>query len=262
MRGPSVDRNKVIALVVSIILGFFAVVAVKMYIDQKRKLDANDSGMFYVLVARNDLQPGQEIVDTELTTKYWTEDHFIHSEMFSAAQKNELVNKTLNRPVKKNEPILKSYLEKKIEMTGVSSPIESKWRAVTIPVTEVTGVSGLIRPNDYVDIIWTTGKMVKETRVLLSKVMIIAVGQQFRERVFLRPGEKDTTGQYSTVTLKVCPEAIGLIDFARQTGSLTLALRNRNDTVFDISADRLVEGDKDTIEKVIKEVQQKQNTNK
>lgn len=247
------ERNKLIALVVSIILGFFAVVAVKMYIDKEQKKTIREVTPVRILVAADNLKRGQKISQTDLTTKYWPEEN-LHKEMILSSEKEKVLNTVINQPIGKGQPFLTFYIDKKAESSGVSSPVQNTWRAITVPVTDITGVSGLIKPQDQVDIIWTTGKMVKETRVLMSKVTVVAVGQKLHEQLYSVPNAVDVS--YNTLTLKVTQKESKFLTYAIATGTLTFVLRRREDPSMAIDSDSIVEGDRANIEKLIKEIQQ------
>ena len=54
-----------------------------------------------------------------------------------------------------NEPILKIKVTEPGQDAGVSSRLERGMRAFAISVNVTSGVSGLLRPGDRVDVYWT-----------------------------------------------------------------------------------------------------------
>jgi len=102
-------------------------------------------------------------------------------------------------------------------------------RAISIKVDEESGVSGLIRPGDHVDIVLTqvfekvdpARRALSET--LLRNVRIIAIDQEIvqgGQPVTAMPGKS-----LQTVSLELTPEQVKKITVAKQLGTLSLAVR-------------------------------------
>ena len=125
---------------------------------------------------------------------------------------------------------------------GLSADIKSKMRAISINVSGASSVSGMIKPNDHVDVIGTfnfpddEGKIKRGdpvTCTILQNVLVLATGKDTaKSRV--RDGGLTGAGGYSTVTLEVTPREAEMLAFAEQIkGRLVLALRNRSDTHYE-----------------------------
>ena len=122
--------------------------------------------------------------------------------------------------------------------TGLSADIKRQMRAMSVNVTGAAAVSGMVAPNDHVDVIGTfsfpnadgrvrTGDVVTST--ILQNVLVLAVGQ-----TTAKGGAQFGGGGYSTVTLEVTPREAEMLAFAEQMkGRLVLTLRNRNDTSYE-----------------------------
>jgi pilus assembly protein CpaB len=102
-------------------------------------------------------------------------------------------------------------------------------RAISIKVDEESGVSGLIRPGDHVDVVLTrllekadpARRALSET--ILSNVRAIAIDQELAEggrSTNVTPGKST-----QTVSLELTPEQVKRITVAKQLGSLSLAVR-------------------------------------
>lgn len=120
---------------------------------------------------------------------------------------------------------------------GLSDSVKKRMRAVSVNVTGAAAVSGMVKPNDHVDVIGTfnfpdasgstkNGELV--TCTILQNVLVLATGRETAKSVSRSLG----SGQgYSMVTLEVTPREAEMLAFAEQMkGRLMLALRNRNDT--------------------------------
>jgi pilus assembly protein CpaB len=106
-------------------------------------------------------------------------------------------------------------------------------RAISIKVDEESGVSGLIRPGDNVDVMLTqvfektdptrarAGRALSET--VLRNVRIIAIDQEIVQGG--RPVSAAIGKQAQTVSLELTPEQVKKIAVAKQLGTLSLAVR-------------------------------------
>src|SRR5262249_8812436 len=63
---------------------------------------------------------------------------------------NNAVSRVLLTAVNMNEPVLQSKLSGQTTVEGISSTIEPGYRAVSVQITDVSGVAGLILPNSHV----------------------------------------------------------------------------------------------------------------
>ena len=96
-------------------------------------------------------------------------------------------------------------------------------RAVSIPVSGAAGVSGMVRPNDCVDVLGSfvlpssTGstdpsEMEMVTLTVLQNVTVLAIGSDTQRTISDR---KNNSG-YSSVTLQVTPREAEVLVFAQQ----------------------------------------------
>ena len=124
---------------------------------------------------------------------------------------------------------------------GLSADVKRQSRAMSINVSGSASVSGMVRPNDHVDVIGTfdfpgeDGRRNKGdllTYTILQNVLVLAVGSETAKD---RPRNLGLRQQgYSTVTLEVTPREAEMLAFAEQIkGRLMLTLRNRNDTTYE-----------------------------
>jgi pilus assembly protein CpaB len=95
-------------------------------------------------------------------------------------------------------------------------------RALTIRVNDVLGVAGFILPGDRVDILLTReiGKNRPITDLLLQNVKVLGIDQEASE-------DKEKPKVARAVTLEVTPRQTQKLTLATEVGTLSLALRNR-----------------------------------
>ena len=127
---------------------------------------------------------------------------------------------------------------------GLSTDIKRQMRAISISVNGAASVSGMVKPNDHVDVIGTFSFPRKDadgtsrrdrddvvTCTILQNVLVLATG---KETAKARPDEYGMGQGYSMVTLEVTPREAEMLAFTEQMrGRLVLTLRNRNDTSYE-----------------------------
>ncbi len=125
---------------------------------------------------------------------------------------------------------------------GLAAMIKKGMRAVSINATGAASVTGMVNPNDHVDVIGTftfpsdeSGKRDQSSLVtctILQNVLVLATGK-ITAKMAGRDGDTPN-GSYSTVTLEVTPREAEMLAFAEQMrGRLSLSLRNRSDVTFE-----------------------------
>jgi pilus assembly protein CpaB len=101
-------------------------------------------------------------------------------------------------------------------------------RAVSTEISPETGAGGFILPNDRVDVILSkreknrdsaAGTDIIVSEIILSNIRVLAIDQAPRER----DGQNSVVGKTATLELK--PAQAQVLARARQSGTLSLALR-------------------------------------
>ena len=134
------------------------------------------------------------------------------------------VGRVLLTQVYTNEPVLQWKLSKPTSVEGISSTIEPGYRAVSVQITDVSGVAGLIQPNSHVDVLFTRpGTMAEATSsTILSDVKVLSTGR------LLPAGQTPDprTPRSPVVTLVVSPADAQKLELAKNQGKISLTLRN------------------------------------
>ena len=154
-----------------------------------------------------------------------------------------LIGKRTVFSIKAREPVMWSHIEGgMVAERGLSAIINPGLRAISLAVSGPAAVSGMLQPNDRVDILGTftfpakdhPGEMESVTLTVLQDVTVLATGQQTAHQ---RAAARDFGGRaagYSSVTVEVTPREAEVLTFAQQLkGSLTLSLRNPGDVSFE-----------------------------
>ncbi|WP_371421305.1 Flp pilus assembly protein CpaB, partial [Tardiphaga sp.] len=100
-------------------------------------------------------------------------------------------------------------------------------RAVSTEISPETGAGGFILPNDRVDVLLSKrerggdrgGMEVINSEIILNNIRVLAIDQAPKEK----DGQNSVVGKTATLELK--PEQAELLARARQSGTISLALR-------------------------------------
>lgn len=112
--------------------------------------------------------------------------------------------------------------------TGFSGSIPDNCRAVSVGVSEITGVAGFAKPGDYVDVILVEkSKTGASSRFLLQNVLLLAVNQNAAAKgnVIDEATGKKAESKPAIATLALTPDDMLELVSASAVGEIYLALR-------------------------------------
>jgi pilus assembly protein CpaB len=154
------------------------------------------------------------------------------------------VDRVLLFPTTTGELLVSNKLTSQGGIEGLAATIEPGKRAVSVPISDSSGAGGLIQPRSHVDVLFTrTGSMNEAvTTVILQNVVVMSVGRVTEvSTVQGVPGQAPPSASATrAATLLVTPEQSAKLEFARQQGKISLALRNPLDMTVDHETDPMV----------------------
>lgn len=217
-------------LTIALLIGLVATYAANHYINERIALaEATIKGqhkMVRLVVANTDLDAHQRIDTNSVSVRPIPAD-YAHTEAVTPEEYDKADQQRLAFPLKKGEALLWAHLEKGKHPT-FSGNLNVGARAITFPVDEVNSFSGLLRPQDKIDLIVSLKQGTKDvTFALLQNVPVLATGQVLATR---GTGEEAKERMYTTITLETTPENANRIILARDSGKLTAVLRNPEDS--------------------------------
>ena len=255
-------------LALSVVIGLVAFWLTSQYIQTKRQEYEDLKAQFYagakmvwVLAAGRDL-PAETVLQQQDLRKKESLGRDAGKNTLLVEDLDKILGKKLKYSLEKGDTLLWSYVDVPYRTgSGLAPTINPTMRAISISVGGAAAVSGLVQPNDRVDILGSfsfpsktaAGEMENVTLTVLQDVTVLATGQQLAKPTesgdAVRPG-----GGYSTVTLEVSPREAELLVFAEtMKGRLTLSLRNPADVSYE---NALPEVNFEHIEKKLPELNQ------
>jgi pilus assembly protein CpaB len=184
-----------------------------------------------VLVAKSDIGLGQTVKVEDLQWQIWpvasASNSFIRRSDHPDAPR-EYAGSTVRVPFMAGEPIREQKLVK-ASSGFMAAILPSGMRAISTDISPETAAGGFILPDDRVDVILSKrdksaerngGQEVVNSQIILSNVRVLAIDQAPKEK----DGQNTLLGK--TVTLELRPEQAETLARARQSGTLSLALRS------------------------------------
>jgi len=223
--------RQTVALIVSIALGLVAVFAMKMYLDREKQSTRSQYETVNVLVAVRRL-PIQHRITKEDIRPFAIPQDCATPDMCTPDKEEQIVGRILRREIFRAGFITESDFNKP-EVRGVSNVPKGR-RLISLPVNQISGVSGLIQPGNHVDILYTfnygkpgASEQQYKTILLLGDVTVHATDHY---TVMQPQGSSNKFKQaYSAVTLSVTPEESSLLASTGLIGKFTMTLRPSED---------------------------------
>lgn len=189
---------------------------------QKRKMGL-DSAVIEVLVAKRSILDGESFSIEDLRKEIIPQKYVPMGALYPE-DVMRYEGQRINRSIAEGEILLTNALDIDFSLDNPSSKIQSGYRALSIPVDELSSVSGSIQAGDHIDLLTTIemGNQQKTTMTLLQNVTVLAAGGSLRTHNSLDEG-------YSSLVLMVLPEEAPLIMHAVQNYELSIILRNPYD---------------------------------
>ena len=174
-----------------------------------------------VVVAAHDMPLGTLLRPGDLKTVNYPERDIPKGVVFES---KDAVNRVALFPMNSNEPLLMSKLSGTTTVEGISSTIEPGNSAVSVQITDQSGLSGLIQANSIVDVLFTRPGTMAEasTSTILQKVKVLSTGRLVQSGQTVDP----RTPQSPVVTLLLTPEDAQKLELAKNEGRISLSLRN------------------------------------
>ena len=195
-----------------------------------------------IVVAQKDIAPRELIRPNMVKLKEVPADNVPAG---AARRTTDLIGRPAKVGIIEGEVITAQKLYASVQDAGLSGRIPADCRAVTVSISEVTGVAGFAKPGDYVDVMLVSGnvephKVVSE--MILQNVLLLAINKTVETAP--APQKKEGAGNAkqgnqaaggtndvkavgapATATLALTPEDTLKLAAKAQLGQIYLALR-------------------------------------
>ncbi|HLL77588.1 MAG TPA: Flp pilus assembly protein CpaB [Pyrinomonadaceae bacterium] len=219
-------RNKRLVFVMggAVVFGLVAAVSVSRYLSSAQAYTKNLNS---VVVAKVAVQPGEKLIAEQLEVVQFPRTAAPDG-VFESADK--LVGRVAVVAVAAREPITEFKLAAEGSAGGLSAMIPEGYRAMTVKVDDVVGVSGFVMPGALVDVVVVInpadsgGYQNPISKIVLQNIKVLANGQNID-----KPKSEREAELVKAVTLQVTPDQAEKLALASTEGKLQLVMRNAVD---------------------------------
>jgi pilus assembly protein CpaB len=220
-------RNKrlILALTGAVLCGLFGVMLVTRYLSN---VQAYTKDLGNVVVARTEIPLGEKITAEQVALAPIPNG----STPEGAFRKlDQVIGRVAIMPIFVREIITNQKLAASGTGAGLSSVIPEGYRAMTVKVDDVVGVSGFVMPGSHVDIVAVIIPQAQQgysqdpvSKIVLQNIKVLATGPKIDS-----PQNQREANSVKAVTLQVTPAQAEKLALAANEGKLQLVMRNYGD---------------------------------
>lgn len=232
------DRKKLVLLIGALIIAIGTAFAASTIFSggAAPNAEAAQANGPRVLVAKRALTAGTIITADALGFQPWPTElvqdaYFIDGE----ADMNKLLGTVVRYPITAGEPVTQGSLVAPGDRGFLAAALGPGMRAVTVPVSAMTGVAGFVFPGDRVDLVLTQsvsgqdGQEPLRTAETVMRNLRVLATDQTTEKTTDENG-KTVVAEFRTVTLEVTPKIAEKVAVAQTIGTISLVLRSISDS--------------------------------
>jgi pilus assembly protein CpaB len=228
--------KSIMLIVVALVLAGFTAFMVRSWLDAERaaamramqqKPQGQQSAGVQVLVAKRELPVGTFLRPEHLRWQAWPEASMSPAYAVEGKKKIEdFVGAVVRLPISSGEPITDGRVVAPGASGFLAAVLRPGYRAVSVPVTMTSSISGFVFPGDHVDLLLThsmpqrvEGLERRAGLTVLRDIRVLALDQ----KVDVKPGESTVP---KTATFEVTPKQSEIIAVVVEMGKLSLSLRS------------------------------------
>ena len=219
-------RNKrfFIVLAGALLFGLLAAVSVSRYLSSAQAYTKNLNN---VAVAKVAIPLGTKIIPEQLMVVQFPKES-IPDGSFDSLEK--LAGRVAVVNIAPREPVTEARLAPVGAAGGLSAVIPEGFRAMTVKVDDVVGISGFIMPGTLVDVVVVIDPAEKAgmqdpiSKIVLQNIKVLANGVNIDQ-----PADQREANAVKAVTLLVTPDQAEKLALASSEGKLQLVMRNAVD---------------------------------
>ena len=221
-------RNKrlIIALAGAVLCGVVGVMLITRYLSN---VQAYTRDLGNVVVAKVPIQLGEKIEADKLMLAQIPNG--------SAPEKvfrkiDDVAGRVAITPIGVRDPVTEGKLAPEGEIAGLSAVIPEGYRAITVKVDNIVGVSGFVMPGSFVDVcavIVPPAAQGVQNQGPVSKIVLQNIKVLASDAKLDSPENQREPNNAKAVTLQVTPEQTEKLVLAANEGKLQLVMRNYSD---------------------------------
>lgn len=221
------SRNGAI-LAAAVVLGLIAVLVANAWfsgVEQRQERQAQEQMLARIVVASQPLDFGSRLTPDNVRLQNWPANSVPQGAFRSVADALK-DNRVALRPIVPGEPVLADRVSGTDGRATLAANLPEGMRAVSIPISTVSGVSGFVLPGTTVDVLLTRrvpgdaqAGQDQMVDVIMENVQVLAIDQ-----VVDTKSGKPKPGK--TAVLQTDLYGAQKLVLAEKLGSLSLALRN------------------------------------
>jgi pilus assembly protein CpaB len=217
-------KRRLIFFLITALIAILIVILINSALKTKQAtIEALQHGQLEIVVAARGLSPGNTVDASSIKLAAWPRDNLPPG---AISDFNQAQGHILRQAVIENQPIVQDMLLERGKSGGVLPfLIPNGMRAMSIPVTPVSDMAGMILPHTRVDVLVTSnegGGSNERTRIALQNVEVVAVQNTLDSN-----GNEPQRAE--VVTLLVTPGDAERLAAAIRLGTLQLAMRSYAD---------------------------------
>lgn len=189
-----------------------------------------------VLVAKTDLVVGTFVKADDLHWQTWPTEsiapnYVVQNTNFADAGKGEkkltiddFKGAVVRLPITAGQPMTPGLVARAGEQGFLAAVLRPGMRAISVPISSTSGISGFMLPGDRVDMIWNVkskvdygGGFTGFTQTIMKDIRVIAIDQRT---------QANNATPAKTATLEVTPKQAEAITLAQTLGKIDFTLRS------------------------------------
>ncbi|MBM3646053.1 MAG: Flp pilus assembly protein CpaB [Alphaproteobacteria bacterium] len=244
------NSKRVVFLLLAIIVAGATSFLARAWLQAERQAMQAQAGMqrdglpvmptLQVLVARKAIRTGQIVKPDDMRWQSWPQGSLSPAYVVEGKRPlSDFVGSVARGPISAGEPITEGRMVLPGTRGFMAAVLHPGMRAVSVPITATTAVSGFIYAGDRVDVLLThtlSGQsgQTNATETVLRNARVIAMDQ----KLDFSPGDKPDVAK--TATLELTPKQSELVTLAVKMGDISLVLRSLQESEenTEVAADR------------------------
>ncbi|MDB5327451.1 MAG: cpaB [Phycisphaerales bacterium] len=228
-------------LAIAVVLGLLAARLGMSMVSANHQVVVEPTNLVPVMVAARDIEAGTTLTEMDVMLAKVPPEAAPIGVFGSPSQ---AANHVAKINLTKGQAITPGLLADDGAGFGVGATLPTGYRAITVDISDTTGVAGFIMPKCKVDVVTTLnidGKSMAKT--VLESVTVLAVGSRINPIASTDPQQQgQQQPQSRTITLLVKPKDAEKVELAASVGRVRLVLRNgRDESVADSEGITLAE---------------------